>query len=170
VIDEKPDPMFIDNVNYFVKSYLISICTYLEAYLQDMALVHAAEIADRASAAKIPRNYLLWSLNKEVKSKELSFEDVDLMPRKAEISEHLSGNPHKTITLFRYLGVDIGKEDAFSNNKDLVGSVVNKRNNIIHHNDEAMDISFSDLVYFIDVFQMYMDGIRESVCQCRIKA
>lgn len=43
--------------------------------------------------------------------------------------------------------------------KNLVGMIVNKRNNIIHHNDDASDISFSDLLSHIDVFLAYMVSI-----------
>ena len=42
VLKEDPDEFFSDNVNFFVKSYLINICTYLEAYLQDVAFEHTS--------------------------------------------------------------------------------------------------------------------------------
>jgi len=167
VISEEIDTLFIDNINFFIKSYLVSICTYLEAYLQDIAFVHAVEIGARTKNAKIPRNYMLWSLNKEVKAKELAFQDIDIKPNRKDISNDLSGNPHKTITLFRYLGIDLTKDDRFNKNKDLVGAVVSKRNSIIHHNDEAMDISFDDLMNFINVFLEYMEAVVEQACLCR---
>lgn len=170
VICEEIDTLFVDNINFFTKSYLISICTYLEACLQDIAFVHAIEISERAKNARIPKNYLLWSLNKDVKKKELAFGDIDIKPDKKEISNDLSGNPHKTIILFRYLGIDLTNNDRFNRNKDLVGAVVSKRNNIIHHNDEAMDISFDDLLDFIDVFMEYMEAIVEQACLCRMSA
>jgi hypothetical protein len=168
IINDDPDLLFMDNINYFTKSYLISICTYLEAYLQDLAFVHAEEISERAKAARIPKNYLHWSFNKEMKPKDFAFEDVNISLSKKDIAENLSGNPHKTIVLFRYLGVDLNSDICFSENKDLVGSVVAKRNNIIHHNDEATDISFSDLLYFIDVFLVYMDAIIDGTHKCRV--
>ena len=67
---------------------------------------------------------------------------------------------------FLYLTTDV----RFNENKDLVGTVVAKRNSIIHYNDEAMDISFTDLLYFIDVFLVYMDAVMERSCQCRVTA
>jgi hypothetical protein len=170
VICEEIDTLFIENINFFTKSYLISLCTYLEACLQDIAYVHAMEIGQRTKNARIPRNYLLWSLDKEIKKKELAFEDIDIKPDKKEISNDLSGNPHKTIMLFRYLGIDLTNDERFNKNKDLVGTVVSKRNNIIHHNDEAMDISFDDLLNFIDVFMEYMEAIVEQACLCRVSA
>jgi hypothetical protein len=53
----------------------------------------------------------------------------------------------------------LGSSEKFVEHKNLVGTIVNKRNNIIHHNDEASDISFSDLLLHIDVFLEYMLSI-----------
>lgn len=164
VISDKEDELFLNNVNYFVKSYLISICTYLEAYLQDVALICAQDIGERVKGAKIPQNYVRWFLNGEVKKKDLSFEDLDVTPDKKQISDQISGNPHKTISMFRYLGLDLAKSDAFNNSKDAVSAIVTKRNNIIHHNDEAMDISFNDLCHFADVVLIYMRSVLDLVC------
>lgn len=164
VISDEADPLFLNNVNYFVKSYLISICTYLEAYLQDVALICAQDISERVKGAKIPQNYVRWFLNGEIKKKDMSFEDLDVTPDKKQISDQLSGNPHKTINMFRYLGVELTKSDDFNNSKDAVSAIVTKRNNIIHHNDEAMDISFNDLCHFVDVVSGYMKSILDLVC------
>ena len=57
------------------------------------------------------------------------------------------------------IGIDLGSSEKFVEHKSLVGTIVNKRNNIIHHNDEASDISFSDLLVHIDVFLEYMLSI-----------
>ena len=53
----------------------------------------------------------------------------------------------------------MGVSEKFVEHKNLVGTIVNKRNNIIHHNDEASDISFSDLLVHIDVLLEYMLAI-----------
>lgn len=163
VVNEHPDSLFFDNINYFIKSYLISICTYLEAYLQDVAYQHVQRLNERISKASIPKNYVLWRLKKDIKIKDLHFEYFDIDISKKELSDQLSGNPYKTINLFRYLGIDIAKQEDFQRFKDLVNTVVNKRNNIIHHNDKAMDISFLDLLFFIDTFLVYMKAIDDSV-------
>lgn len=160
-IDDEPDKLFIDNVNFFVKSYLINMCTYLESYLQDIAYIHAKEINNRLKASKIPHNYLLWNLSKEVKDKDLKYVDADFKINKKVISDELSANPHKTIKLFRVLGVNLNTSGEFNNLKDLVNSVVVKRNNIIHHNDNAIDISFSDLSDYIDAFLEYMSSVND---------
>jgi len=159
VLSEEPDHIFSDNVNFFVKSYLINICTYLEAYLQDIAFEYSCRVSERLKQAKIPRNFLYGKVAKEVRDKELEYVDASYVYNKKELSDLISGNPYKTIYAFRLIGIDLGASEKFGEHKNLVGTIVNKRNNIIHHNDEASDISFSDLLVHIDVFLEYMLSI-----------
>jgi len=159
VLDSTPDELFSSNVNFFVKSYMINICTYLEAYLQDIAYWYSKEINTRLQEANIPHNFIYWQTSRETKSKDLKFIDSSFPVAKEDISDSLSANPYKTIKLFCLLGVDLTKIEAFQTNKELVNSVVIKRNNIIHHNDKAMDVSFSDLLSYVDVFLEYMRSI-----------
>lgn len=159
VICEEPDIIFSDNVNFFVKSYLINICTYLEAYLQDIAFEHSRRVSGRLKQAKIPHNFLYGKLVKDVKEKDLDYVDASYRYTKKELSDFISGNPFKTIIAFRLIGIDLSSSAKFVEHKSLVGTIVNKRNNIIHHNDEASDISFSDLIIHIDVFLEYMLSI-----------
>ncbi len=60
VLRKQPDELFLENINFFVKSYLISICSYLEAMLQDLAFIQVQEINSRLLAANIPNNFMLW--------------------------------------------------------------------------------------------------------------
>lgn len=170
VLHDEPDELMIDNVNFFVKSYLISICTYLESFLQDLALDYAGEINARLKKAALPHNYLLWRMNKDFKSKDLVFANVDLSITKEDVSKGLSANPYKTISLFRFLGVNLASYDGFSGSVGLIDMVVSKRNNIIHHNDRAVDVSFSDLRSYIDVFIPYMKAIEQAVILNREEA
>jgi len=104
---------------------------------------------------------LYGKLAKDIKEKELEYVDASYMYSKKELSDIISGNPHKTINTFRLIGIDLGSSENFVKNKNLVGTIVNKRNNIIHHNDEASDISFSDLLVHIDVFLEYILSIED---------
>jgi len=165
VLAEDPDEIFSNNVNFFVKSYLINTCTYLEAYLQDIALEHTSRISSRLKSISVPHNFLYWRLAKDVKDKDknLSFEIAEYKVSKKELSDSISGNPYKTIKAFRLIGIDLNSNEKFQKNKDVISSIVIKRNNIIHHNDDASDISFSDLLLNIDVFLDYMASIEETV-------
>lgn len=157
-----PDSLFSSNVNFFVKAYMINICTYLEAYLQDIAFWYSGEINGRLKEAEIPHNYIYWRLINEVKSDKLVFGKADYPVSKRDIDDNLSVNPGRTIAAFRLLGVDLTKIETFKSSKAIVGAVVEKRNNIIHHNDDAMDISFSDLLSYIDTFVKYMGAINSA--------
>ncbi|WP_402719378.1 HEPN domain-containing protein [Janthinobacterium rivuli] len=157
------DEIFTGNVNFFVKSYLITICTYLEAYLQEAALEYCRGLSLKISEAGIPLNFIQWNFVKDLKEKDLKFENLSLVVNKKEISDELSANPFRTVKLFRLLGVDLWKIADFENKKELVASIVGKRNNIIHHNDKAMDISFSDLVAYVKMFSEYMREIDQVV-------
>lgn len=159
VIREDPDGIFSNNVNFFVKSYLINICTYLEAYLQDIAFEYSGRVSERLKQAKIPHNFLYGKLAKDIREKELEYIDASYEYNKKELSDIISGNPYKTINAFRLIGIDLRSSEKFIEHKNLVGAIVNKRNNIIHHNDEASDISFADLLVHIDVFLEYMLSI-----------
>lgn len=131
--------------------------------MQDIAFCYAIKVNARLKKAEIPSNFIQWRLLKDIKDKDLEFSNIDLSLTKKDISDNLSANPYKTIKLFQYLGINLSKEHGFETNKALVNSVVTKRNNIVHHNDKAMDISFSDLLAYIDVFIHYMTAIDNAV-------
>lgn len=163
VIAEEQDSLFSENVNFFIKSYMINICSYLEAYLQDIALELANDINERVKIAKIPHNFLYWNMRNDLKDKNLKFENANFPAEMKNISDTISANPHKTIKAYRLLGIDLTLENDFNENKDLINSVVIKRNNIIHHNDSAMDVSFGDLALNIDSFKRYMRAIQSAI-------
>lgn len=163
VLQEDPDELFSSNINFFVKSYLITTCTYLEAYLQDLAFEHATRLHNRLKEAKVPHNFIYWKLSKEVKEKELNFSDAEYKATKKDISDIISGNPYKTIKAFQYIGVDLNSNENFTAHKDQIHSIVDKRNSIIHHNDEASDITFSDLHTNIDTVLLYMKAIESTL-------
>lgn len=156
---------FNKNINFFVKSYLITLCTYLESYLSEAAEWHCDRINSKLKAASLPHNFLLWRIKKDFKDKELKYVDADLKVDKSEISDNLSGNPYKTIKTFSYLGLNLISSKDFNSNKDVVNAIVTKRNNIIHHNDHANDISLLDIKGYIDLFINYMQIIDAIICQ-----
>lgn len=164
VIDENPDELFLNNINFFVKAYLINIYTYLESFLQEIALQYGKKINDKITAAKIPQNYVHWRLaTKKHKDADYTFMPLDLPVDSKIISSDLSANIFKTIDLFRNFGIDLTKDRDFQKNKGVVNTVVTKRNNIIHHNDNASDVTFPDLLAHIDIFVEYMKAINRSV-------
>ena len=161
LVDE--DPYFIKNANFLTKSFLISLCCYLEVFLKDMANAHVNDSKERIIAAKVPHNLLSWSLNKELKPKDQRYGSFVLPLTPKDIDDELSGNPFRTSKCFKLLGVELDTVQDFSQNTDVVNSVVAKRNNIIHHNDTAADVSLGDIRMYSGQFKLYALAIAEAV-------
>lgn len=161
VLSDSSDDIFSGNVNFFVKSYLINICTYLEAYLKDVAFEYSTRVSRRLTEAKIPHNFIYSKFSKEIKERDLKYANSSVLYSKKDLSDIISGNPYKTINAFKLIGVDLNSSEKFLGHKSLIETIVNKRNNIIHHNDDASDISFTDLIVHIDIFLEYMTSIEE---------
>jgi hypothetical protein len=163
VINDPPDPLFQPNQNFFVKAYLISLCTYLEAFLQDVASAHVDSARERIVTAQVPNNMVRWSIQRDAKDRDLFFSDFRLPLDRMDIESELSGNPGKTIALFKKIGIDLASSTDFESVKSVVGSVVDKRNRIIHQNDEATDLTLDDITGYADQFLMYMQAIHSLV-------
>ena len=63
---------------------------------------------------------------------------------------------------FKTIGIDLSASDV-SKYKDVIASTVDKRNKIVHHNDDALDLSFSDIVRTIDQFNEYAKCLFDAV-------
>ena len=44
ILQDVPDHFFVEHSNFLVKSYLTSLCSYLEAFLKDVAHEHVNRI------------------------------------------------------------------------------------------------------------------------------
>jgi hypothetical protein len=161
-IHEPTDPLFNENINFFVKAYLINICTYLEAYLQELANLRLEKIKKTLETTIVPHNIIMWCTKKDFKD-HMKFDTFSIDKTSKDISDNLSGNPYKTINTFKLLGIDLLASDEFKTHKEVVGSIVDKRNNIIHHNDDASDISLSDLDGYISTFEIYSRAILSQI-------
>ncbi|WCM52350.1 HEPN domain-containing protein [Pseudomonas sp. WJP1] len=135
----------------------------MEAFLQDVAFFYAQSVNERLKLARVPHNYIYWKTSGEVKEKELAFKYADHPCSKKEISDSISANPYRTIKAFKFLGIDLSVSQGVMSNKELVEQIVRKRNNIIHHNDKAVDVSFSDVVSYVGVFVSYMKAVGATV-------
>jgi RiboL-PSP-HEPN len=165
VICSEPDPLFEENINFFTKSFLISMCAYLESYLKEIAFSHIDAINCKLSSISIPHNLVRWDIlhPKDVVEKDLRFENLKISIKKKDLDDHISGSPYRTEALFRKIGIDLTAIDGFSNKRDIINSIVVKRNKIVHHNDDANDISMVDLKLHINHFIEYISLITKSV-------
>jgi hypothetical protein len=113
---------------------------------------------------KIAYNLAKWSVLKkkdlaELNDNELSFEDLSIKVSRKELDEFISGSPYKTEKLFKKIGIKLFEDSIYKEQKEKVISIVDKRNKIVHHNDNASDISFSDIRTNISTITEYMNNI-----------
>ena len=167
LISDEPDKFIEDNVNFFTKSFLVMMCAYLESYLKDALMVIIDDVNLKLESTKIPHNLIKWTLNmeKEFKENEYQFENLKIKLKKKELDDYISGNPFKTRDLFKKFGIPLDKNEIFNSQKDIVNTIVVKRNKIVHHNDEASDISNDDLKNFIEILKSYLVNIDKEICK-----
>lgn len=162
---DPPDVFFSENVNFFTKSFLVTMCAYLESYIKDSLMVIIDDANEKLKQSKLPRNLIKWSLNptKELKASELKFEELTLEIDRQSLDEHVSGSPYRTMHLFQKFGIELERENRFRITRDKINSIVVKRNKILHHNDEASDVTHDDLIDYISSLREYISFLDEIV-------
>lgn len=161
------DTFFVDHANFLVKSFLICACSYVESYLKELITDHLAHLSAKISSVGIPNNLIVWQTVTAPKKSDWKFEDFKVAVGQDEIDDLLSANPYKTINTFRCIGIDIQQNAFFASNKSVINSIVEKRNNIVHHNDSATDLSPGDVSGQIDLFIEYILEIEQLVMAAR---
>lgn len=166
LISDTPDSFFQENANFFTKSFLVIMCAYLESYLKDALMVIVDETNNKLATHYIPHNLIKWSFNidKEFKDNDSKIEPLKLKIKKKELDDFISGNPFKTKDLFKKFGIVLDNNANFNNQKEIINSIITKRNKVVHHNDEASDISNKDLKDYIDAILDYISNIDNLVC------
>lgn len=164
VLAENPDEFITRNINFFTKSFTITICAYLESFLKDVSMTIIDDTNIKLSQTKIAYNLVKWSVLKKKELKELNdnellFENLKIDIKRKELDDFISGNPYKTEKLFNKIGIKLYEDNAYREHKDKVQTIVNKRNNIVHHNDNASDISFQDIDSNIKIIVKYIENI-----------
>lgn len=167
MISDPPDTLIYENTNFFSKAFLVTMCAYLESYLKDALMVVIDQMNVRLQSAKLPHNLVKWSLNidKELKDSEFKFEQLKITIKKKQLDDYISGNPFKTKDLFKKFGIDLEQNQLFNSQKEEINAIVVKRNKILHHNDEASDVSSTDLTNNIESLTKYIKNIDEILCR-----
>lgn len=159
-IANPPDLLFYEQQNVFIKAYLVSACSMLEAFIQDIAADYVENLQNRINSANLPLNLVTWVVDHEKAKKE--FVMFEAKKTKKDVSDMISPNYWKTVKAFERIGVDIASSEI-NNYKDFISAIVEKRNKIVHHNDDALDISFSDIIDTIDKFGDYAKCLHNTV-------
>ncbi len=168
VISETPDVFITKNVNFFTKSFTITLCAYLESFLKDITMTVIDNANQKLSQTKVAYNLAKWSVLKkkeltELNDGELQFEDLTIKVSRKELDEFISGSPYKTEKLFKKIGIKLYEDSIYKEQKEKVISIVEKRNKIVHHNDSASDISFSDIRTNLVIINSYITNINELI-------
>lgn len=169
IISDEPSSFVYNNSNFLTKSFLISLCGYLETYIKDVLEVLINDYNERIIKEKYPYNLLRWSLetkdnnNSKVQSlldkKKTRYEDVTIKIKKKDLDPFISGNPFRTRELFTMFGIDLSSVEEFNNRKDIVNQIIVKRNNILHYNDDASDLSNQDVIQYISEIIEYCEKL-----------
>ncbi|NMD00662.1 MAG: hypothetical protein GYA62_13210 [Bacteroidales bacterium] len=167
LLSDEPDKLIEENVNFFTKSFLVMMCAYLESYIKDALMVVIDDVNSKLNSTKIPHNLIKWTLNieKEFKESDSKFEQLKIKLKKKDLDDYISGNPFKTKDLFKKFGIPLDKSENFNSQKDIVNSIVVKRNKVVHHNDDASDISNKDLNDFIEILKNYLENLDKEICK-----
>lgn len=167
ILDDNPDLLICNNSNFFSKSFLTTMCAYLESYLKDVLMIIVVETNTKLNSVKLPHNLIQWSLNmnKNLKEIDYKYENLNLTIEKKILDDYISGNPFKTVDLFKKFGINLQANQIFKTQKEQINSIVAKRNKILHHNDEASDVSFDDLQKNIILLKSYISNIDKVICE-----
>jgi RiboL-PSP-HEPN len=151
-----------DNVNFFTKSFLISACAHLEVCIKEIVYDVANDIDSRLASVAVPASIIEWRFNQKKKNESAQTPAAFLaikMTRK-EVDDMVSGNVYKTKDTLALLGIELASQkDVWEEWKDSIQTIVTRRNNIVHHNDSASDISLGDIKGYIVLIVNYIDFI-----------
>lgn len=153
-------PLITDNVNFFTKSFLISACAHLEMCIKEIVFELAKDIDARLSSAAIPASIIEWRLNQKKRAESATKNILSINMTKKEIDDLVSGNVYKTKDALALVGIELGAKKAqWESWKDAIQAIVTRRNNIVHHNDDASDLSLGDIKTYIRSIIDYIDFV-----------
>lgn len=159
--------LITDNVNFFTKSFLITLCAHLEMGIKDVVYSIAQDIDSRLTNAAVPLTIVEWRYSQKSKKSEKNGASsiCTIGLTKKEIDDMVSGNVYKTKDSLSLVGIDLASNNEEWNSwKELIQSIVTRRNNIVHHNDDASDLSFGDIRSYINNVMGYLDFIDSACC------
>ncbi len=155
-------PLITNNVNFYTKSFLISACAHLEMCIKEIVFEIAKDIDARLSSAAIPSSVIEWRLGQKKKSDSslISKKLLSINMTKKEVDDLVSGNVYRTKEALALVGIELAAEKVqWELWKDSIQAIVTRRNNIVHHNDDASDLSLGDIRSYIKSIINYIDFV-----------
>lgn len=176
--DSGAEQFTVEHANFLTKSALVQLCVCLESYLKDLFLELYDEYQRRVDLVKIPKNVILIAskdptskitkvaadnISKDLRKNTDPTQFFKLKENKKGIDDFISGNPYRTKVAFSYMGIDLDKVSSYIQHKDLIQSIVSKRNKVLHYNDQASDLTFPDIIQISTVFEEYVEDIDAAI-------
>ena len=160
-LDDEGDVFFNENINFFSKSYMVLMCAYLESYVKEVSRFYIDAVDTYLQGVNLPTNLVKWAVlkNKYKPLSDSSYSNLSLRIEDKEIDDNISGNPYTTFPFFIRLGIDLEGNDSLSKIKEVIETIVNKRNSIVHHNDDAGDIGLVDIQNNVTSIKTYITQI-----------
>lgn len=169
IISDIPVKFVYDNANFLTKSFLINLCGYLETYIKDVLESLLFDLNKRIKKENLPYNLIRWNIEQKpnidakmsstLEKKYCRNEILDIKIKKKDLDNFISGNPFRTRDLFQMFGIDLEKNNDFIKHREIINTIVTKRNNILHHNDDASDIANSDILIFLNEIKLYANAL-----------
>lgn len=158
IIGDSPDQFVSVNANFFTKSFLVVMCAYIESYIKDAMMVIVDDTNSKLAISKIPRNLVKWGFDvkKDLHANDSLYEHLKLDIKKAQLDDYISGHPYKAVNLFKNFGIDLESDESFAAQRELIKIIVIRRNRVVHHNDQASDLSMDDLRHYIFQIKEYL--------------
>ena len=152
--------LITNNVNFYTKSFLISACAHLEMCIKELVFEIARDIDRKLSEVSVLHSIIEWRLNlmKKTDSTQQARGKLAVKMTKKEVDDLVSGNVFRTKDALAVVGIDIDlNKTEWEMWKETIQAIVTRRNNIVHHNDDASDLSLGDIKRFINSINQYIE-------------
>lgn len=110
--------------------------------------------------ANIPNNLIRFAVKKDLKDNDKRDEAFSLQIRKKDIESKISANPYLLRDYLINLGIYLEEID---NDFATINSIVDKRNQLIHHDDSSSDITFLDIKNNVEEVKKFMGRLDSEV-------
>ena len=184
LLEDKAKSIEIDfiheNTNFITKATLVTLCAYIETYLKEVLEILISNYNTFITQHKIPQNLIHWSLNQKLKDTSEVFNFLDkkyrsdgylsIKLKKKDLDRFISGSPDRTLNLLTMFGINLKDHEFFKKNREFIRGIVEKRNKILHHDDNASDLSPSDILNYIKMIESYISEIEDILKNKMIKS
>lgn len=171
----RDESYFKDHITFFTRSFIVNLCSYIESYIKHLFRTVISGFETELQKLHIPQELILWAIKKDAPKEPTTrlsgfVPDFQIFSNQKALNEFIesyaSPNPDKIIKGFRLIGIYLDYFDDFHTGDELrerITTLVSKRNQIIHHNDAAGDLTFADVSEYINVVERFFRRIHQII-------